>query len=185
MADLMGEMAKDAEGKADLPSTSKLEELSNLIAQMKAAENKVTNLEGQLKEAKKDLLRLSFGQIPDLFDELELSKLLMADGTKVEIKRKFAASISKDNEDACFKWLRDNGHESLIKHGITISLKKGDEKIATNILGALDTMGLSYTDKENVHAQTLAAFVKEQKEAGADFPDDIFKVFPVRTTKLS
>jgi ferritin len=45
-------------------------------------------------------------------------------------------------------------------------------------------MGVSYKDKNFVHPQTLQAFVKEQIENGAEFPTELFKVYPLRSTKV-
>jgi hypothetical protein len=43
---------------------------------------------------------------------------------------------------------------------------------------------MSYSGKTGVHPQTLAAFVKEQVESGADFPLDVFNVYIGQIAKI-
>ncbi len=184
-ANVFDMMAGDSDKKkTELPSNEKLKELGDLVNKLADLEEKIFNAEEDLKKLNKGYNELSLVRIPDLFDEFGLSKLDLADGTKIEITRKYSASITEKNQTECFTWLRDNEHDGIIKHDITINLKKGEGKEAITITKQLNKLGVTYKDKEHVHPQTLYSFVKDEIEKGTDFPQETFKVFPIRKAKV-
>jgi len=183
--DLNAMMADDGASQiAEVPRTAKLDELSKLLQDLDLVNGEVEALQEHLKEAEERQKELSMGKIPDLFDELGLSVIKMKDGKVVEINRSFAATISAENKDDCFNWLRKNGHDGIIKHDLTVKLKKGEEAEVAALISDLNERGLTYSDKEHVHPMTLKAFVREQIEKGSDLPQDKFGVFPIRKTKI-
>ena len=180
--ELMNQIAEDS--ATDDVSIDKLGELSRLCCMMRDAESVVEEMEEELKKAKSTLYDLQMIRIPDVFDEIGLSQIKLLDGAKVEIKRSYAANISQDRQFECFEFLRKNGHESIIKHDVTAKLKKGDAEEHEKIVKVLMELGTTFTDKEFVHPMTLKAFVKEQIEKGADFPQEVFGVHPIRKTSI-
>jgi len=177
--------AMAADGAATPALTpEKLTRLSKLVNQMADKADEIDEMGDKLKTLNEEYRALSGGQIPDLFDEMGLSQIKLTDGRSVEIKRTFAASITKEKQTGCFKWLRANGHESLITHELITKLKKGESKEQKKLIEVLAKLGLTYADKEKVHPQTLKAFVKEQIEKGGNFPQEQFSVFPIRETKV-
>lgn len=182
--DLSSQMAADSQSSGGQPETGKLSELTTLVTQLQDADKAVEEASDILKRAQEIQRELSMNRIPDLFDEINLSQLKMKDGSVVEIKRDFAASISIERKPFCFDWLRKNNHEHIIKHDVTVKMKKGEESEAKALIKKLDDMGLTYIDKEHVHPMTLKAFVKEQIEKGTDLPQEQFGVFPIRKTKI-
>lgn len=183
MLDMFVEDSKAQE--ISLPDKKKLNEVSKMIKEMMAYQATIEDLEEKMKKTHDKYKELNEKKIPDYFDELGLSTLSLTDGTKVEIKRTYAGSITKANKDAAHKWLINNGHGALIKHVIATELKKDDTKHATKLTDFLKKIGLSFKDKEAVHAGTLKAFINEQMEKGGKFPEKLFSVFPLRFTKLS
>jgi hypothetical protein len=182
--DLQNQMAADSQSSGGQPETAKLSELSNLVLDLQEADREIERISEDLKAAQEKQRELSMNTIPDLFDELKLSTIKMDNGSVVEIKRSFAAHISVENKPYCFKWLRDNNHASIIKHDITVKMKKGEETEAKALIVKLNEMGLTYADKEHVHPMTLKAFVKEQLEKGTALPQEQFGVHPIRQTKI-
>lgn len=172
--------------KVDLPSKQKLTELGNYISKMKELSELITRRENELKELSQKFNDLQCNKIPDFFDELGLSTLSLVDGTKVIIERKFTASITAENSGKCLEWLEKNNYGSLIKHDVVTKLKKGEEKLYTKLIAVLKKEQMDYTDKKYVHPQTLSSFVKEQMSGNGakKFPQELFKVFPLRFTKL-
>jgi hypothetical protein len=182
---LLDMMEMDAtETVAEIPRTEKLEELSKMLDEMLKYEREILDLEERIKKANDSFNALSTLKVPDLFDELGLKKLTLKDGRVVEVKLKYTASIPADNADACFDWLRDNGFESIIKHEVKADLKKGEKEEHKELVELLTKLGVSYKDKNFVHPQTLMSFVKEQIESGTNFPQEMFKVYPLRSTKV-
>jgi hypothetical protein len=182
--DLSDLFADDAENNIIIPSNDKIQELSDKVSKLADLEEKVFAAEEKLKKLNKEYTKLAQETIPDIFDELNMSEFKMKDGTIITIKRRYLASITEANKKDCFKWLNANNHGSIIKHNISANLKKGEKKEATKIVTFLKKLGVTFKDKESVHAKTLEAFVKEQIENGENFPQDTFKVFPLRQAKV-
>lgn len=179
-------MAEDvASSQSRTPTNEELQQLSTLVQSLQEQEQEVDRITEDLKKAKEKLQEVSMERIPNLFDQLGLSQIKLASGETVEVRRTFAAHISQKNWPAAVKWLRDNGHEAIVKHDVIVKLKKGEEEQHRSLIAQLNDDGFSYADKESVHPQTLKAFVTEQIESGADIPMDTFGVHPVRTTKVS
>lgn len=175
--------AQEVESAAN-ENEEKLGKVARLVKLLQEANAAVALCEDNLKRAKEIERDLAEFQIPDLFDEMGLSQLKMDDDSIVKVDRSFAASITVEKKDGCLDWLNKNGHGSLIKHDVTVKIKKGEETEYEKTLEHLKDIGATYTDKEYVHPMTLKSFVKEQIENGADFPQEQFSVFPVRKTKI-
>lgn len=182
---LLGMMVEDSGNLTrELPNNKKLKELGEMVNELADLEEKVLTATEALGRLTARQRELSTKAIPDLFDEFGLSRLTLSDGTGIEIKRSYSASITEETRAACHGWLRKNKFDSLIKHNLTAKLKKGEGTAAKNITALFKKLGVSYEDKESVHPQTLNAFVREQIEAGNDFPQELFKVFPIRIAKV-
>lgn len=184
--DLLQDMAADTD-KANSPSlySDKLGHVAALVKKFDELDLEVAKLEDLLRQAKKNRDQVQGIDLPDLFDELGLKQIKLPNGASVEISQFFAANVSEANREKAFTWLREHGHGAIIKHDVTINVKKGEEKKYQKLVSDLLKTGMTFSDKEKVHPQTLAAFVKEQMGAeGVDFPTDLFGVFPVRKAKI-
>jgi len=182
---LVNMMEKDvSEKKVEIPRSEKLAELAKLLDKRTKHERAIALLEEQLSEQSKLFQELDSLKIPDLFNELGLKKITLKDGRVVEVKLKYTASVPVESADDCFDWLKEHGHESIIKHEVKADIKKGEKEEHEKLLELLNALGVSFKDRQFVHPQTLQSFVKEQMESGADFPKDLFKVYPLRSTKV-
>jgi len=164
---------------------TKLKRLSELAKTQLAQQAEVQRLADQLERANKELQKTSMEDIPSLMDEIGMSSFKLDSGESVEVVSKITANISKKNQAEAFQWLRDNGHDSLIKNDVTVNFGKGEEKKATKFVTDLEKKKFTYKQKVSVHAQTLGAFVREQMEEGNDIPMDLFGVFTIRQTKIT
>lgn len=180
---VLDQIAEDAQ-ETKLPSNAKLKQLGKMCNRLATLEDEQLAAQEVLSKINAELLELGTRKIPDLFDEFGLSELCLTDGTEISIKLSYAATITKDNQAECYKWLRANKFGTLIKHEIVTKLKKGENKEAKAIIGLAKKLGVTFEDKETVHSGTLRAFVKEQIEDGRDFPQELFKVFPIRQAKV-
>ena len=86
-----------------------LKQAANLAAMIKTETEHVKVLEENLKECKKNLMKLTDEDLPQLLTELGMSSFKMADGSSVEIKKTYGASIPVANRAQAYQWLRDNG----------------------------------------------------------------------------
>ena len=114
-----------------------------------------------------------------------LSSLKLADGSAVDVKPFYRASIAVKNRDAAYKWLRDNGLGDIIKNDVTVSFGKNEDNKAVEYANLAQSQGFQPTQKLKVEPMTLKALVRERIEKGEDMPMDIFNVFVGNQTKLT
>jgi len=158
--------------------------MAEYARQVKLMDSEIDDLETRLKERKNAFKALTQGEIPDYMEELGIESLTLEDGSKVEMKRAYYGSIKKDNEEACFAWLRENDHGSLIKNIVSVGFGKGEDDISTDTIKRLKDMGLDVSQKTSVHARTLNSFITECMIEGIELDTDLFSVFPFREVKF-
>jgi len=154
--------------------------IAKLAQQQALLQDKVTSLEEALKEAKKDLQRVEEQDLPEAMDKIGMAEFKLVDGTKISIKTFYNASITSDRKPEAMAWLDDNGHGGIIKTDVSVAFSRGELDIARDFLEyARGFNNLSNEPEldQSVHWQTLRAFVKEQVEGGANFPQELFGVY--------
>jgi hypothetical protein len=77
-------------------------------------------------------------------------------GKQVELSEQVFARISKENQDAAFRWLREHNEGGMIKEEVI----------------------------RRVHPQTLKAWVRGKREEGAEIPEELFSVYTKKVVKL-
>ena len=68
-----------------------------------------------------------------MMQEMNISTLKLADGSSVEVKPVYGASITAANKEAAYTWLRENGLGDLIKNEITVSFGRNEDNKASAI----------------------------------------------------
>ena len=188
-ANIFEQMKKDSviEEESTLPE-DKLKALTYMVKRMQDVAKEIEKQNEVLEKLNKRYEELRCAHIPDLFDELNLSKITLSTGELVSVKREFLAHITEANKEKAFSWLNENGHGAIIKHDVTVKIKKGGEEQYKDLISDIALFGLDYADKQYVHPGTLKAFVNEQMNGAEDngnIPQDVFGVYPLRITKIS
>jgi hypothetical protein len=116
---------------------------------------------------------------------MNISTLKLADGSSVEVKPIYGASITVANKEAAFKWLRDNGLGDLIKNEVTVAFGRHEDNKASQYAVLAQGQGYEPVQKLKVEPMTLKALVRERVESGQDMPSDLFNVFVGNRTKLT
>jgi hypothetical protein len=106
--DFEKEFASNLE-KADGGILKTVSELARAIA---AKEAQVADLDRQLKDAKKELLKLTDEDLPASMAEMGLASFTLDDGSQIDVKPTYGASILVDNRPKAYEWLRDNGYDA-------------------------------------------------------------------------
>jgi len=106
-----------------------------------------------------------------------LSSLKLADGSSVDVKPHYSATISVANREKAYSWLRQNGLGDIIKNEISVSFGRGEDNKAAEYANLAKGQGFQPTQKLKVEPMTLKALVRERIEAGQQVPTDIFNVF--------
>lgn len=161
-----------------MPSDEDIRSIANLASMQLELEQRIEDVERELSELKKKHREIREIEIPEKMQLFNLKELKLADGTTLTIKPYYSASIKDDNREACFRWLRENGHGDIIKHIIGAQLGAGEDERAARLSEFLSANNYNYVDKEEVNAMTLKAFVKERIQSEDDsFPKELFNVY--------
>ena len=160
-------------------------ELANKVQQLKDLEDEIANAEESIKKLKEKALHLSAVEIPAMMDEMQITKLKLKDGESVEVKKIYGATIPKDQQEAAFEWLRNNGLGDVIKNDITVTFGRGEDNKAAAYAELARGSGFEPIQKIGVNPMTLKALVRERLESGQDVPADLFKPFAGNQTKIT
>jgi len=183
MSELINEMEKDQTEVLD--RTENIKSLANQVKKLRDLEDQVEAEKKALKDREKEIERISGEIIPTLLSEMGLSSLKLADGSAIEVKPYYAASILNKNRDAAYSWLRENGLGDIIKNNVTVSFGRNEDNKAAEYANLAKSQGYQPTQKLKVEPMTLKALVRERIEAGKDMPMDIFNVFVGNRTKIT
>ena len=81
-----------------LDKTDDIDKLANKIKEMQSIQKDIEQNEEYLKQRKKDLEQVSGEAIPTMLSEMGLSYLKLADGSSVEVKTNYSATITQANK---------------------------------------------------------------------------------------
>ena len=162
-----------------------IDKLGHKIKEMQAIQKDIEQNEEYLKQRKKDLEQISGEAIPTMLTEMGLSYLKLADGSSVEVKTNYSATITLANKEKAFNWLRENGLGDIIKNELTVSFGRNEDNKAAEYAELAKGQGYQPTQKLKVEPMTLKALVRERTEAGKEIPADIFNVFVGNRTKIT
>ena len=168
-----------------LSKTKDINRLATKVKDLQGLENEIEALEEKLKHTKRDLETLSGDVIPTMMAEMGLTQLKLMDGSSVDVKPYYAASITVRNREAAYKWLRENDLGDIIKNDVTVSFGRNEDNKAADYANLAQSQGFQPTQKLKVEPMTLKALVRERIEKGKDMPMDIFNVFVGNRTKLT
>lgn len=136
MNDLLEEMEADMEAASQFNNvtTDGLKTVSSLAQEVSNWEGKVAELDEQLKTAKAKLLELTDRDLPDMMAEVGITTFTLADGSKLEVKQTYGARIPVAHRDAAFAWLKEKGHDDIIKNLVSVPFGRGEDSSATDFM---------------------------------------------------
>ena len=165
--------------------TDTIKTLSDKVIELKNLEDEVKNAEESLSKLKEKTRYISQIEVPKMMEEMHVTKLKLKDGEIIEIKKIYGASISPDNQEKAFTWLRNNGLGDIIKNDVTVTFGRGEDNKAQQYAVLARGQGFEPVQKIGVHPQTLKAVVRERLEAGQEMPSDLFKTYAGNSTKIT
>lgn len=151
-----------------------LTSVAALARQIRDKEENISKLEDTLKAEKKALLKLTDEEMPAMLAEIGISSFSLDDGSTVEVKQTYGASILMDNRPAAYEWLREHGYDDIIKNTVLCQFGRGEDDQASAFAAFAQQQGYVPEQKTEIHPQTLRAFVKERVEEGEAFPMELF-----------
>ena len=165
--------------------TNDVKSLSDQVLKLRNLEDQVKEAEDKLKKLKQEADIISSEVIPTMMTEMNVSTLKLADGSAVEVKPVYGASIPVAKKEEAFTWLRNNGLGDLIKNEVTVSFGRNEDNKAASYASLAQGQGYQPVQKLKVEPMTLKALVRERLEAGQEMPTELFKVFAGNRTKIT
>ena len=180
-----GSINFEEDQREDLNSVNDAKSLSDQVVKLKELEDELERKEKELKELKRHVELVSGEVIPTMMQEMNISTLKLADGSSVEVKPVYGASISSGKKEEAYTWLRENGLGDLIKNEITVSFGRNEDNKASHYANLAKGQGFEPVQKLKVEPMTLKALVRERLESGQEMPSDLFNVFAGNRTKVT
>jgi hypothetical protein len=164
-------------------------ELDRLTLRAERATEVRKRAEAALQKCKQDEEQLLNKDIPELLAKMRLDECTTASGIQVKVKKEIKASLpGHERVDArmgALRWLIEQGHGGIIKNQVTITLDRGEDTRADELVVTLNAQGYAVESKKDVHASTLGALVRELVAAGKLIPREFFNLFDLRIAKLT
>lgn len=153
--------------------------LSELDGKVLLAEAEVSMLKATRKQVAEEL-------IPDLMNKVGLKLVQLENGTKIKVDEFVDARIKDAN--IAFDWLRETNNESIIKNQISVSMGRGDDARAQQVIELLRENDVEADLKITVHNQTLKAFCRDaldNPELAESLPREAFGIYQGKRAKIT
>jgi len=180
----LNEMMEEDQSLA-IKEIDNIKDLSDEVIKLQQLEKNIKAKEQDLKSLKETAGKISGEVIPTLMGEMSLSSLKLADGSSVDVKKIYGASIPIEKREAAFNWLRNNDLGDIIKNEVTVSFGRNEDNKAADYAVLAQGQGYQPIQKLKVEPMTLKALVRERVESGKDMPSDLFNVFAGNRTKIT
>ena len=167
-----------------IKKTDNIQSLADQVERLEALQQRLELQEDNIKNTKKELDHISGEVIPTMMSEMGLSHLKLMDGSSVDVKPNYSATITVANREKAFNWLRNNGLGDIIKNEISVSFGRNEDNKAADYAALAQERGYQPTQKLKVEPMTLKALVRERLEAGKEMPTEIFNVFVGNKTTI-
>ena len=163
-----------------------LDAIAEKAKEARALEREIEDLKSRLAEKQQALNDLYMKQLPDLFEVVGVDKIGVTIGGNEKpldavltpfYSANIAAGWDQDKRTQAFAYLESIGEGDLIKTTITLDLPRGSKELAERIVQSIANnpkikkLGCAPALKENVHPQTLTAWLKNQVEEAGFMPD--------------
>lgn len=115
--------------------------IAGLAKRAKMLEKELEDLGASLKEKEEQYRNLTEVSIPEAMAEAGMKKFVMEDGSMIDVKPFYGASIPKARQAEAFKWLRDNGFDDIIKNTVSVRFGRREDELCSRLLELLRAQG--------------------------------------------
>ena len=165
-------------------TNNSLSSIAELAKEALAMEADIEDLEKTLAEKKEALRSITDERIPEALREIGMSKFEMTDGSIIEVKPFYSASIPADRRGEAYEWLRAHGFDDIIKNTVSVQFGRGEDDAAGELINNIRKQGLLPEQAEKIESQTLKAWVREMVEQGTEFPTELFGAYIGQKAKI-
>ena len=161
------------------------ETLSSHVLELQKLEDEIKKDEERLSQKKAQADKLSQQVIPEIMESMKMKTMKLRDGSSIEIKEIYSATIPKDKQEGAFNWLRNSDLGDLIKNEITVSFGRNEDNKASEYANLAESNGYQPVQKLKVEPMTLKALYRERVEKELDLPSEHFNLFKGNKTKIT
>jgi hypothetical protein len=151
-----------------------LELLAGLAERQKELEGKISERQAEIKDLEAQVREISWNQIPELLDSLNMESFKLKDGSEIKVTAKLRLSIPKDPDRLAevIKWIIENDGEYLIKEEFGFKFDKGQGDAANQFAAYCEKYPgrLNMAHSEGVETNSVKAFLKNKLEDGEEVP---------------
>jgi len=169
----------------DVNNLNGVENLSDLVIKLQKLEDEIKEDEERIKLKKQNADQISQMAIPEIMDSLKMKTMKLADGSAIEVKEIYSATIPLDKREGAYNWLREHDLGDLIKNEITVSFGRGEDNKASEYADLAKGNGFEPTQKLKVEPMTLKALFRERSEKNEELPSEHFNLFKGNKTKIT
>ena len=177
MENMLYEMEQDAAFSPVPVTDDALKSVQSIAVAMQTTQQKVFQLEEDLKREKENLRKLSDEDLPSKLQEIGIVNFELEDGSIVQVKENVSAHIKEDNRVAAYEWLRDNGLDDIIKNTVVCTFGRKEDDKASDFFSFAKKEGFEPEQNSNIHPSTLKAFAKDRIAQGEEIPMDLFGIW--------
>ena len=177
MENLLEELENDAAFSAVPVTDDALKSVRSIALQMQNTQQKVSQLEEDLKREKESLRKLSDEDLPSKLQEIGIVNFELDDGSVVQVKENISAHIKEENRVAAYEWLRDHGLDDIIKNTVVCNFGREEDDKASDFFAFAKKEGFEPQQNSSIHPSTLKAFAKDRIAQGEEIPMDLFGIW--------
>jgi hypothetical protein len=164
----LADLAVDS-NQREVPTDQELSDLRWLVIKLSDAQAEVERIGRLHADAVAAERKLAFVEIPTLLAKLGVSSFGLDDGRVISLKKHYRCTI---DDPYAFAWLESIGADGIIKADVTAVFDKKEIEQARALVDELVEREINVKHNQNVHPQTLKAFVRERMEADPPLPVD-------------
>ena len=161
------------------------ETLSSHVLELQKLEDEIKQEEEKLSAKKAHADKLSQQVIPEIMESMNLKTMKLKDGSAIEVKEIYSATIPLNKRDGAYNWLRNNDLGDLIKNEITVSFGRNEDNKAREYANLAESNGYQPQQKLKVEPMTLKALYRERVGKNLDLPSEHFNLFKGNKTKIT
>jgi len=167
----------EADAAAFSVDDNSIEGIAAMAKRAKELSAEIKDLETVLKERQDQFRKLTETTLPEALASLGMKSFKMHDGSSIEIKPYYGASIPEGRRTEAHDWLRQHGFDDIIKNIVSVRFGRGEDELCARLIRMLRETGYPLEQAEKVEPMTLKAWVREQVERGNTFPVDLFGAY--------
>ena len=169
--------------------------VADLVALQIALEQKLKDLEQEVKDTTAELEKVRTKDLPEKMLEMNVTSWTTQVGDRrmvVKLDRVFYPAIKKEDMPAFVRWLKKRGDEGIVKPKFVLSYEKGQvdeaEKMAALIAEMFPNAPVVY--EPEVHWQTMRAYTKDvvteiEKDETAEKLPDFYRYHETNISKIT